>query len=112
MFISFGYDISLRLEVETAVLFSLRIHPSRCKDLVSGENFRIEPQRPFQEYVDGFGNRCGRVHSKPGIIRFVNRGIIRDSGELDPFAPRAPQEEISRLPTDTLVYLPLHCAVP
>ena len=83
MLISFGYDISLRLEVETAVLFCLRIHPSRRKDLVSGENFRIEPQRPFEEYSDGYGNRCGRVHCKPGVIRFVNRGVIRDSGALD-----------------------------
>ncbi len=49
MLISFGYDISLRLEVETAVLFCLRIHPSRRKDLVSGENFQINPQRPFEE---------------------------------------------------------------
>ncbi len=105
MLISFGYDISLRLEVETAVLFCLRIHPSRRKDLVSGENFRIEPQRPFEEYSDGYGNRCGRVHCKPGVIRFVNRGVIRDTGALDVFAPRAPQEEIFRLPSDTLVYL-------
>ena len=83
------------------MLFCLRIHPSRRKDLVSGENFRIEPQRPFEEYSDGYGNRCGRVHCKPGVIRFVNRGVIRDSGALDVFAPRAPQEEIFRLPSDT-----------
>jgi len=74
MLISFGYDISLRLEVETAVLFCLRVHPSRREDIVSGENFRIEPQSPFEQYLDGFGNTCGRVHCKPGIIRFVNQG--------------------------------------
>jgi hypothetical protein len=56
MLISFGYDISLRLEVETAVLFCLRVHPSRTEDIVSGENFRIEPQSPFEQYLDGFGN--------------------------------------------------------
>jgi transglutaminase-like putative cysteine protease len=105
MFISFGYDISLRLEMETAVLFCLRIHPSRCEDLVSGENFRIEPQRPFEEYSDGYGNRCGRVHCKPGVIRFVNRGVIRDGGTLDVLAPQARQEEIFRLPSNTFVYL-------
>jgi len=74
MLISFGYDISLRLEVETTVLFCLRVHPSRRKDIVSGENFQIEPQRPFEEYLNGFGNICGRVHCKPGIVRFVNQG--------------------------------------
>ena len=105
MLISFGYDISLRLEGETDVLFCLRIHPSRGKDLVSGEDFRIEPQGPFEEYSDGYGNRCGRVHCEPGVVRFVNRGVIRDSGMLDTFAPQAPQEEISSLPSETLVYL-------
>jgi hypothetical protein len=94
MLISFGYDISLRLEVETAVLFCLRVHPSRTEDIVSGENFRIEPQSPFEQYLDGFGNICGRVHCKPGIVRFVNQGVIRDSGQLDAYEPSAAQDEV------------------
>ena len=105
MLISFGYDISLRLEVETAVLFCLRVHPSRREDIVSGENFRIEPQSPFEQYLDGFGNICGRVHCKPGIVRFVNQGVIRDSGQLDAYEPSAAQDEVYNLPQETLVYL-------
>jgi transglutaminase-like putative cysteine protease len=105
MLISFGFDISLRLELETAVLFCLKIHPSRSKDLIFGENFRIEPQWPFDEYLDAYGNRCGRVRCGPGIIRFINGGIVRDSGELDPVFPQACQDEISRLPHEALVYL-------
>lgn len=31
----------------SAVLFCLKVHPSRRKDLVSGESFRIEPQLRF-----------------------------------------------------------------
>jgi hypothetical protein len=78
MLISFGHDISLRLEVETAVLFCLRVHPSRREDIVTGENFRIEPQSPFVQYLDGFRNICGRVHCTPGIVRFVkSRGNSR-----------------------------------
>jgi hypothetical protein len=50
MLISFGYDISLRLEVETTVLFSRR------EDIVCGENFQIEPQNAFEEYLNGFGS--------------------------------------------------------
>jgi transglutaminase-like putative cysteine protease len=105
MLISFGYDISLRLEVASAVLFCLKTHPSRRKDLVSGESFRIEPQTPFEEYLDGYGNQCGRVSCKPGVVRFVNRGVVRDSGQLDPFAPEARQAEVSGLHLDALVYL-------
>ena len=39
MIISFGFEIALRLERETAVLFSLKVHPSHLKDLISGEDF-------------------------------------------------------------------------
>jgi transglutaminase-like putative cysteine protease len=105
MLISFGYDISLRLETGTTVLFCLKVHPSRYKDLVSGESFRIEPQRSFEEYSDKFGNRCGRVQCDAGIVRFVNSGLIGDSGELDALVPEASQLEVSRLPVDTLVFL-------
>jgi transglutaminase-like putative cysteine protease len=105
MLISFGYDISLRLEVETALLFCLRVHPSRRRDIVPGETFRIEPQGPFEQYVDGFGNICGRVRCRPGIVRLVNQGVIRDSGDLDAYEPRATQDEVSTLPHQTLVYL-------
>jgi transglutaminase-like putative cysteine protease len=105
MIISFGFNIALRLEAKSAVLFCLKVHPSRSKDLVCGEDFKIDPQCPFDEYVDAYGNRCGRVHCGPGIVRFINRGVIRDSGALDPFVPQARQNEIFRLPQDALVYL-------
>jgi transglutaminase-like putative cysteine protease len=105
MLISFGYDISLRLEAESAVLFCLKVHPSRTQDIVSGENFRIKPQSPFEEYVDGFGNICACAHCQPGIIRFVNQGVIRDSGQLDACEPCAAQDEVFNLPLETLLYL-------
>ena len=105
MLIAFGYNISLSLELASAVLFSLKVDPSRRRDLVSGENFRIEPKIPFEEYLDGYGNQCGRVPCKPGVVRFFNRGVLCDSGQLDPFAPHARQDEISGLPTDFLIYL-------
>jgi transglutaminase-like putative cysteine protease len=105
MLISFGFDIALRLESEATVLFYLRLHPSRFRDLVSQEQFAIQPKYHFDEFLDIYGNRCGRVHAKPGTIRFTNRGIIRDSGELDPFVPHAAQEEIFQLPADALAYL-------
>jgi transglutaminase-like putative cysteine protease len=105
MLISFGYDISLHLEVEGAVLFCLKVHPSRQEDIVSAETSRIEPRRHVEEYLDGFGNICGRVHCKPGIVRFVNQGVIRDSGQLDAYEPSALQHEVHNLPLDALVYL-------
>ena len=102
MLISFGYDISLRLEVETPVLFC---HPSRREDIVCGDIFKSNRKTLSKNISNGFGNICGRVHCKPGIIRFVNQGIIRDSGQLDAYEPSAAPNEVSNLPQETLVYL-------
>ena len=105
MLISFGYDISLRLEVETPVLFCLRVHPSRREEFVCDENFQIEPQNAFEEYLNGFGSICGRVHCKPSINSLCNQGIVRDSGLLDAYEPSAAPNEVSNLPRKLLVYL-------
>ena len=105
MLISFGYDIALHLKGESAVLFCLKVHPSRREDIVSAETFRTEPRWHAEEYLDGFGNICGRVRCKPGLVRFVNQGVIWDSGHLDAFEPSAIQHEVHNLPLETLVYL-------
>jgi transglutaminase-like putative cysteine protease len=105
MLISIGYDIALRLPGPTAVIYVLHVHPSRKADLVKTENFRIEPDLPVEEYVDVFGNRCGRVNCPTGVIRFLNDGIIRDPGELDAYKPDAPQHDVRELPVETLSYV-------
>ena len=105
MLISYGFDIALRLESEASVLFYLKLHPSRFRDLVSPEQFDVEPNTYRDEFLDSYGNRCGRVHCQPGTVRFTTRGLIRDSGELDPLVSKARQEEIFRLPADAMVSL-------
>jgi transglutaminase-like putative cysteine protease len=105
MLIKIGYDIALRISAPTAIVYVLRVHPSRETDLVSPENFRLEPELPFEEYVDGFGNRCGRVNSHGGVIRFLNEAIIRDPGVLDAYAPDAPQHDVRELPVETLSFV-------
>jgi transglutaminase-like putative cysteine protease len=80
------------------------IRPAR-KTLSPARIFESKSQSPFEQYLDGFGNICGRVHCKPGIVRFVNQGLIRDSGQLDAYEPSAAQDEVYNLPQETLVYL-------
>jgi transglutaminase-like putative cysteine protease len=105
MLISFGFDIALRLESPATVLFYLKLHPSRFHDLVSPEQFEVDPNIYRDEFLDSYGNRCGRVHCQPGTVRFTNRGLIRDRGELDPLVPQARQEEVFKLPADAMSYL-------
>jgi len=103
--IKIGYNIALGLKAPTAIIYVLHVHPSRASDLVTPERFRIEPSLPMDEYIDGFGNRCGRVNAPAGTIRFLNDAIIRDPGELDVFVPDEIQHEVTSLPLDTLAFV-------
>jgi transglutaminase-like putative cysteine protease len=105
MLIRIGYDIALRLSSPTAVICGLHVHSSRKGDLVTPESFRTEPALPVEEYFDGFGNHCDRVNPPAGVIRFLNDAIISDAGELDTYAPDAPQHDVREMPVETLTYL-------
>ena len=103
--IKLGYDIALGLPGATTIVYVLHVHPSRAGDLVVPEKFRIEPSLPVEEYLDGFGNRCGRVNAPSGNIRFLNEAVIRDSGEPDPCVPTEPQNDVTCLPLETLTFV-------
>ena len=105
MLIRIGYDIAVRLFAPTAVIFLLRVHPSRNGDLVLPENFRTQPQLPVEEYWDKFDNLCGRLNAPAGDLRFLNEAIVRDAGELDAYAPEAVQHNAQELPVETLLFL-------
>ena len=105
MLIRIGYDIALRLPAPTTVVYVLHVHPSRKGDLVKAENFRVEPELPLEDYVDAFGNHCGRVNCPAGVVRFLNDAVIRDPGQLDAYMPDAIQHDVRELPVDTLSFV-------
>eukprot|EP01038_Epipyxis_sp_PR26KG_P001405 gene1405-1964_t len=88
MFIDIGYDIELALSSPTAVIFLLRVHPSREHDLQGPENLYLNPALGWTEYTDAFGNRCGRIQ-RPAR----------------PVSPWAHQHAPEDLPTEVLQFL-------
>ncbi len=105
MIINIGFNIALRFHVATSILYTLHVHPSLRENLLEPEDFRIEPDFPTQEYLDIFGNHCGRISAGAGLIRFTNTATIRCGGELDEIPPDLEQQDIRELPLDTLPYL-------
>jgi transglutaminase-like putative cysteine protease len=105
MLIRVGFDITLNLSQASAILFVLRVHPSREHTLVEAEDFRIEPSLEIQDYLDEFGNRRGRLSAPAGRVRFFNNAFIQDSGEPDICAPAAKQDNLRDIPTETLSFL-------
>ena len=63
----------------------------------------LEPE----EYIDSFGNHCGRVNVPVGTstVRLTNDALIRDSGEPDQVDPAARQHDPTELPFSTLQFL-------
>jgi transglutaminase-like putative cysteine protease len=105
MLIRIGYDIVFEYPTPTPVLAMLYIHPSRAGSLRRGESLVVDPQVRIDDYVDAFGNRCGRLVVPAGEIRFSNDAVIEDSGEPDREDSRAEQHEIHALPDEVLPFL-------
>ena len=105
MIIRIGFDIALQLPAPTAIVFLLRVHPSRQHDVIEGEHFTTTPPLDTEEYLDVYGNLCGRVNVEAGVIRFQNSALVRDSGELDPYAPEAFEHDVRQMPVETLKFV-------
>jgi transglutaminase-like putative cysteine protease len=105
MLIRIGYDIVLHLPNPTTIVFLLRVHPSRESILVGAEHFRIEPELEVEDYLDTFGNLCGRLNGPAGNIRFLSHAVVRDSGEPDAYAPEAAECGLREIPSDSLSFL-------
>ena len=107
MLIRIGYDIELAVATPMALIYLLRVHPSRRDDLVSPENVQVSGGLLPEEYIDSFGNHCGRVNVPVGMptVRITNDALIRDSGALDDINPNARQHDPTELPFSTLQFL-------
>jgi transglutaminase-like putative cysteine protease len=107
MLIRIGYDIELSVVTPMALIYLLRVHPSRRDDLVSPEPVQVSGGLVPEEYLDSFGNHCGRVNVPVGMstVRITNEALIRDSGELDEEDPGARQRDPTELPFSTLQFL-------
>ena len=107
MLIRIGFDIELSLATPMALIYLLHVHPSRRDDLVTPENLRVSGGLQAEEYIDSFGNQCGRVNVPLGMdtVRLTNDALIRDCGELDVANPDARQHDPTELPFSTLQFL-------
>ena len=107
MLIHIGYDIELALTPPTALIYLLRVHPTRERDLQGHENLQIHPPLPSTDYLDAFGNRCGRIQVPAHVssVRLTNHARVYDSGQPDPVDWQAAQHAPEDLPTEVLQFL-------
>ncbi len=105
MLIRIGYDLTFQVPSRTSMLLMLYVHPSRTPTLLERDQVQIEPYAQIEEFIDPFGNRCGRVVVGPGRLRLWNTALIKDGGMHDAVRQDACQQPIESLPTDVLSFL-------
>jgi transglutaminase-like putative cysteine protease len=105
MLIRVGYEISFNSPAPTAMLLVLFLHPSRAPTVRKPEWLTTDPPSAISEYIDSFGNRCGRVFVPAGRVVFRNDAIVEDCGLPDLQVWTAPQHNVQDLPSEVLTYL-------
>jgi transglutaminase-like putative cysteine protease len=105
MRIRVGYEITFRFPQPTAMVVLLYVHPSRVSAIRTPERFEVEPHALISEFVDSFGNRCGRLFVPSGRVLLRSDVTIEDSGEPDAQVTTAPQHHVQDLPNEVLPFL-------
>jgi transglutaminase-like putative cysteine protease len=100
-----GYEIAFGFSQPTAVLMMLYVHPSRASRIRKVEQLAVEPHVPVSEFVDCFGNRCGRLFVPAGRVVLRNDATVEDNGQPDPQTWNALQQNVQDLPDDVLQFL-------
>ena len=110
MLIKIGLDIELTISSPMALIYLLHVHPSRHDDLQTPENFHVSPPVEADNYIDYFGNHCGRINVPAGVpsVRFTNEAVVADSGLPDPVDFGARQHDPCELPVSALQLSLIH----
>ena len=86
-----GFEIAYDCPAPTPMLLALSVHPSRRDDLETPDWLRTDPNLEVRQYLDAYGNICSRILAPAGRTTLSGDFIIRDSGQVDAYAPDAAQ---------------------
>lgn len=100
-----GFEITYDLPEPAPMLLMLSVHPSRRGDLETPDWVKTDPALDVRQYLDDYGNICSRVFAPAGRLILSADFIVRDSGQVDDYAPDAPQIPVEALPDEVLIFL-------
>jgi transglutaminase-like putative cysteine protease len=72
---------------------------------IRAERAELLPHGTLTEYLDAFGNRCGRFVMPEGPISIRYDALVEVSDEADEVAPEAPQTAVENLPNEALQFV-------
>jgi transglutaminase-like putative cysteine protease len=105
MLIRVGCEIVFRSPDPAAMVLMLYLHPSRAPTIRKAERLEVGPPVALTEYIDSYGNRCGRILAPAGRLRLRNDAIVDDCGLPDLQVLSASQQNVQDLPHEVLLFL-------
>jgi transglutaminase-like putative cysteine protease len=105
MLVRVGFEIAFTFPESAAMVLMLSLHQSLDSQVRSPEIFRITPKVPVNNYLDLYGNRCGRVLVAAGRTTMYSDAIVEVESTPDVLGWNASQHSPQDLPNDVLIYL-------
>jgi transglutaminase-like putative cysteine protease len=105
MLIRAGFQAAFNFSNPTAVLLMPYVHPSRVSSLREVERLTLTPHVIVSDYIDTYGNRCGRAVVPAGVVVFRSDVLVEDNGLPEVRVPDAFQHQVQDLPCDVLQFL-------
>jgi transglutaminase-like putative cysteine protease len=99
-----GCEFVYQVEAATPAIAQVFARPDG-PHVIRAERAEIVPDGRLVEYIDSFGNRCGRFIMPEGLVTLRYDAIVEVSGAPDEVAAEAPQTSVEHLPSETLLYL-------
>jgi transglutaminase-like putative cysteine protease len=98
-----GCEFRYEVPTPTPAVFLVRPIGAGTHRIVS-ERWETDPEEPFHDYVDLYGNVCRRTTFTPGwtVVRYD--ALVETVDALDPVDWSIPQLPVDELPDDVLVY--------
>jgi transglutaminase-like putative cysteine protease len=105
MLIQVGFEIAFDCPQPAPMVLMLYLHSTRSATTRQPDRLQVTPAVPLVEYLDLYGNRCGRLVAPAGRIALRNQAVVEDCGLPDLVASNAAQAQVQHLPWETLLYL-------
>ena len=105
MYLRFGYEMQFDMSASTPMLLMLYTQPSQNWALRRPEQIVTEPEVTIETFLDGFGNRVGRLIAPAGKFRIWCDSVALDSGQKEPSIEGAALHRVEDLPHECLPYL-------
>jgi transglutaminase-like putative cysteine protease len=105
MLIRAGFEAAFDFIKPTAVLLVPYIHPSLAPNVRWLDRLAVQPPVNVLDYIDSYGNLCGRTVVPAGRVLFRTDALIEDDGMPDVQMWNALQHSVQDLPGEALLFL-------